>query len=699
MTLINALVVPIITSPIEDLRKLSSINPIMSQIRLSDLDLATNILRIRLSTKVPLGVNIVCPISAEQPRNLNDHPGRFIGYFTTLRCGDPSFVWLSRNYSEVPGITHVHIYYVNKRVKEVREEELNRFKDKGLACHVRFCAVNILSRVPKFLDLHILIQSIEATIRSCKLPLHSFQEYGVASGCYLVGSRMAPEPDANCEAYNPLEMCPIWGKIRSLKYKWLTVNVLGCPETLSPDFDVIKFVLSRYKHAVYAIHYKTIRVLMFLIPHPFIFRTREDYQEVTSYLFKALGTYKLKFMGATRYYGSRNAKCNDDEVLKACLLALEYPAVMLKHCDVEGLIDDAYFHRMASVENPGSQLSLSQESLRTVYPEFDHHRDVNEYIQFNLAGEGEILGDRPADMSIASPEVSTQATLTFSPQDVMTELRSFRAGLELKQDLNELFVPPMIAVQPYDDRARDFLHDIALFVNCFKSYANLWTAYTTVKVLDPIRVCEAASNIMSVFDDRFVLQPFVQRNVVFVVILDNKKNEWAYINPYAGKDSDKDTAYPDILQRLKSEAKTLKELPCRAISLTSYFHKEFPKMHILMGLFYIAKLFKYAIELPQRVFYLERDFRHFCWRLCYALQAANAEYNMFKNLVKANGYEKIGAKRSMGSPVSYTAAVVSPKECPFCLTRKSTNLGKHMAMAHGGQAKDARNWRKIREEM
>ena len=151
-----------------------------------------------------------------------------------------------------------------------------------------------------------------------------------------------------------------------------------------------------------------------------------------------------------------------------------------------------------------------------------------------------------------------------------------------------------------------------------------------------------------------------------------------------------------MLWLVETKVAALSGLERRPIALTNQFHVGYRQIHLLMGMFYLGKLFKYAMKLPKRIFYQETHFRHFCWRLCEALQASNAEYNINNNLLRANGYLSRGGMRSLGSSLPFTPAVVSAKECPFCLRRAFNNMGSHMAMAHGDGARNAREIRDIR---
>lgn len=674
----------------------------MSQVNYGPLEFATELLKARLAQQLPLGVNIIPPGTAEAPANLNDHPGNFVGFFFWLANGDPSFVWLSRNLPPPLGISHVHIHYINQQNTSVPAEDVKRFASKRLALHTKYCAVNLIAKIPKFLSLSALIQALEVTLKSGRLELEQTHRIGLAINCYLNGDPDAPRPSVVCERYEAGDDSLVKSMVKRMGYNWVEIDPYDSPIAISPDFDVIQVRTTSEglcrRHLVYGIHYKQIKVVMLLICHPYIFHDKAHREPVTNAILRSLGNYKLKFIGASRYYkAGAQVLCNSDEVVKACLLALQQPLVVIKSSDVEHFYDDDYFYRRLETFGASSQLSSVLLSTQMSDPGVDES-SIHDWISCTPLGESELSRPGTANMSIASSVVSTQAINTFNPRDVRRAINNFNSQSQFRGELSEMLIPPIVRVDPYDDIKKDFLHSNDLFINCLRSYVNLWRTYVSVAVLDPIYLIQACDSRMFTCDSlvhRFVIQPVLYSDHVLVLILDNQERDLAYINPYFGEE----TPFTPALGVLHREIPGINGKICRPIALTSYFHREFSKIHILMGLFHIGRLFKYARILPKRLSYLERDFRQLCWRLCYALQVANADYNLSQGLVNDNGYLLPGAKRSSGSPVTYAAAVVSRKECPFCLDRNWTKLGRHMIMKHGNQARVVRMARTQSEEI
>lgn len=657
----------------------------MSQLHL--LNMASIMLRARLAHRVPLGVNIISPYTAELPADLNDHPGRFVGFFFWLEPDRPSFALLTRNQPGF-GITHVHIFYPNGNHKEIPARERSRFSKKKLAPHVNFGVVNLKSALPRMFDLSVLLAALELKLTSGSMSLGPIHFVGVTLPCNIQGHPNAAWPTVACQPYEPLDLNSLWDKVSSLSYKWIVMDPSQSPKLISSDFDVIKVVLQVYGHVVYAIHYRSIKCLGLIIPHSFIFRARRDFDEVQEHIKRSLGSYKLKSMVPIRYFGSPNVMCNEAELLRVCLVALEHPFAGIRLCEVDALITDEYFERMTSINNPASQFSLSSSATqKDPMSEIGH---VSSYIQFSSTGDAQIADPNgAASFSVVAPELSTQATEIFSSQAVMLELDRLRERYNIKRDLADLEIPPVSGVKPYDDIKGDHFNNIPFFVAQLEVCANLWRAFVDVKVLEHVSILEAPYLLCEAITERFVVLPFREADIMLIVIIDQERQRWYWLDPYTSNKN----PYSAMLSVLRREGNVIKDWINRPISLTSYFHAEHVKIHLLMGIFHIAKLLRYAQTMPQRVFYQEKGFRHYCWSLQMALQMANAEHNMKHRLIRADGYLRRCAMRSMGFHINYQPAVVSGNECPFCLKRGFNNMGRHLSMAHGNQAQNARAMR------
>ena len=84
-----------------------------------------------------------------------------------------------------------------------------------------------------------------------------------------------------------------------------------------------------------------------------------------------------------------------------------------------------------------------------------------------------------------------------------------------------------------------------------------------------------------------------------------------------------------------------------------------------MALYYTAKLFAYAVQLPAKVVYTEQSFRLYAYHHCLAVQIANQERNLEMDLIDERGEPKERAYVSLPSPVQFERAVVPLDQCGF----------------------------------
>lgn len=668
----------------------------MSSIALCDLEHATKILQVRLSGRLAMGVNIISPYTAEMPSNLNEHPGRFVGFFFIRDTGDPSFVWLCRNYAEFPGFNHVAVYYVNVDFKSIPDGDRDRFASKKLAPHTTYSISIFRTNAPKFLDLSALVHGLEVTLQAGKLSLRPCGLYGLPSA-HLQGER-PPKIKDLCNP-NDLRDNELWAKIQALNFKWEQISTVDEPPRIEPDFDVIRIHLHELRgiHVAYGIHYKSIKSLMLILVHHYTLWDRKHVADVKGFLSRCVQPYEFSHIGATRYYHDKrnDSDCFHSDVLRACLLALRHPIDIIKSTDLDHFIDEEYFSRMSRVEDPASQFSSTQESTQIVNPDYEPGTFPESFIRYSQLGEGEVLNGWEADMSIVDPGVSTQGTVIEPTCDVEEEIDRLWTSTRPIENLDVMRAPPLIESPPHDDREGNYLQTNALFMAYVKSIAVLGEKFATIKVLAPIPLYTVSGSCIDLFleDVEFIFQPVVLNTTVLIYVVDTVSEEWGYFDPSLGTDQE----YQTMIDHVKADGKIVSNWTGWPIRMTSQYHREYPNLHVLMAMFGMIKLLKLAKRIPRRVFYPETNFRLFSWNLCHWLQLVNARHNLKEGLYGSNGYLRATAFKTASHAASYTPAAVSTVECPFCNVR-GPQLVQHIRMAHGGQARMAREARRRKEQ-
>lgn len=195
---------------------------------------------------------------------------------------------------------------------------------------------------------------------------------------------------------------------------------------------------------------------------------------------------------------------------------------------------------------------------------------------------------------------------------------------------------------------------------------------------------------------RFLIYPFPTfDDKPAMVIADKSVREWIYLEPSNEDYNDQVHFNTTTANYVKSILPELTNYQCRVIIMTSGFHHEYPKVHLLMALYVIARLFPYHVGLPQKVIYGEWELRKYAANICAELQIVNAEFNIENFMVDGNGRLLTGAYQSLPSPLQYQVSVVPKDQCMFCKKRGFKNLGRHMCMSHGGQAERANLERRL----
>lgn len=200
--------------------------------------------------------------------------------------------------------------------------------------------------------------------------------------------------------------------------------------------------------------------------------------------------------------------------------------------------------------------------------------------------------------------------------------------------------------------------------------------YAVCNLLDPFQFDPDPNNHKKFFrhpNTRFTFLPIVYADINWLVIVDWHEENWAVIDV---KNKLKDS--PDVVDALGrvliNDCKEMRGFTGGTINITSWFHTIYPRMHLVFASWYILRLFRYSLKLPATIMYTENDFRRF------ALTTLRKLQRQFQTPI-------LDPKQFDGSNLTRQRAVVATDTCSYCKSRGFANLGRHIAMAHGGQAK------------
>lgn len=180
--------------------------------------------------------------------------------------------------------------------------------------------------------------------------------------------------------------------------------------------------------------------------------------------------------------------------------------------------------------------------------------------------------------------------------------------------------------------------------------------------------------------------PIIDEDTTVVLIFDVQKRQWHYLNTHPDP-SRVEEQYQEITSLLVKSYPRLESSAHYVISSTNYFHKSYTRIHLLMALHTIGNLLKYTRMMPKKTVYTEKSFRLYCWAICSQLQLKNYQHNRAHNLIDINGELLEGAYVSYSSRVQFERSVVATHGCMICGARGFNNMGRHLSMAHGGQAR------------
>lgn len=662
----------------------------MSIITPSSLKLATIILRSRLTKPSAIGANILDPESA-LATNLDENFGRYIGYFSKRMNSEPCFVLLAK--SDPRGsVDYLFVFYLRHCYSKVQQSELKQLKNKlpGLSkipSEVSTSVINIQSDSPRSCDLSVLMQAVEFSIHPNLMTnfvsRHDIRTGKVGSFVCLNPDTYSPDCDLSKADSTSRKVCEF---IKEQNLKIIQYNRKSIPE----DFHIL--VAPYSGHLVYIINHFAIKSLMILLPHTNQFMCKEDSESFIRELKIKILPYRPRFIGATRYYGA--TACNGRDILKACVLSLALGnnlMTVIRQVDVDSVIsedkiDKAVLKMSKTVKESNSEvvdIEMIDEPQSIEPPASNSGVDddvrVTEVRFDGDDGDTEIL-------SIQTGSQSSQRTEIEVYDDIIDE---YKRSESLTERLDSL-IPPVPTLKPQTDMKGSILNDKVFFFDTLCTITNLWCQFTTVNLTEPKDLdllSDAKFDLEDTGDCRFAIIPVIDEDLDInaLMILDKDRREWVFIS--AENTASRDAEAFDEVERFAGNiCESLKEMKRWPITLTSHFHRNYPKIHVLMGYFYLVKLFKYCNLLPSKLIYGEREIRQFTYEIGLQLQLRNLSYNIDNDLIRNNGTLKKGALRSVIPSLTYERSVVPKDQCPYCKKRGFTCLQRHIIMQHGGQS-------------
>lgn len=164
----------------------------------------------------------------------------------------------------------------------------------------------------------------------------------------------------------------------------------------------------------------------------------------------------------------------------------------------------------------------------------------------------------------------------------------------------------------------------------------------------------------------------------WLVVIDWENKNWLIVDPSNRLNDEKEFASL-VVRVLKDNCKALRQFTGGPIKISSWFHQSYPRIHIAFATWFICRLFKYTLKLPSNIIYTELEFRRFT--------------KFILGEIRLKFGEITGDSTHGIADVRFDVASLLDNECIFCHRRGFKNLGRHISMAHEGQAKHAVNTR------
>lgn len=640
----------------------------------SNLIIASRMVASRLTKPHNIGSSVLEPSIADSSA-VQHHLGHFVGYFKLLEPTIPYFALYCRPMTHIIGpISHVIIIFINQEYKKLPDavnREITRFGGNEVTCDTKRGLALVLTDEFIISHLSILIEASESAFHPNIIDNYVPRRVVKAPERFPILSHDRDDMRIllPCEEHR---QCPeTQGQhilaLRSRGYKFLSYDVDNPPSDIPKDFDVIKIRLS--DHFIYAVNYPSSGAIFFLFPH-----TAFGVGHYTKIHDQFKWKFGDKILLGCKFHSSRLISCNDVMLLQACILMIlfePHTLTFIRESDIIALrpqIDEFLASKVPRSHHPDDTGLGSQQSSLDV---------TADYVLNWRLGLTTIPGRHLRPTSTSSFDYESISTIG---SDLVKVRRRFEA-------IDKAEVPP-IPRGSYPGRADQLLNNLDIFRSSFQHIHDDWDRYATCQIKTPIHLGQLDHlRGLKLDETRFTVVPIVDRGIGLyaMIIFDREPLEFIFFNADFDEQRTK-----QLFSMVTEITDTYWNQYCgRIVKLTSFFHRKYHVVHLVFGLWTVSRLMRYAVMLPKRIIYSEYHFRLYCFLTLYEKQLSNHEYNISRDLVNTHGDLLLGARSINVSLVQYERIVVPTDTCMFCKKRGFQNLGRHMVMQHGGQARAA----------
>lgn len=647
-----------------------------------ELHLASKVLLSRLTRPKTVEIDILfehlIDPSSDISVNIERSIGRSIGCFS-VTSDDTACFYLAVRADPDDLVTHVFVYYLNRDHNCIQDDEMEVLKRyipslNNVSTSIKFGVINIRCRLNPKLYLSMFLEAIDYTLGPQLVD--QFLALRVINIEDLINF-----PSTN----NPLLFCE--GKLSpSCKQEMLNIckdfgyNLSFCHDTErlhNPSVVLYRF----HGHLIGIIFHEDSKTANYITVHPNQVSDEESFAELKS-ITNSWFDHELQYHLLTRLSVSKSTYCYGNLIRYAFWLALNFkPHVLayIKENELLYLCEGKICHKIQTspFKTPRSGYKAAGISSRRTSSNNSQASQTRVDVVTNLRFSG--VTGRP---ELLKEIFDSQMTELLESRDIYPEISFWKEVSKQRQRIRDSIVPPIHYIKPLSDFTQSYLMFLPCYTEAVRFMAKLWNNFaTTIVMFDKYEV----SNLV---DPRFIIYSNkTSTNLDFLLIVDQSIREWIYLQP---ENSDhKDGSYFEEITRRYCQATFphIADYNCRSVPIVhGNCHKGYTRLHLLMSLYVLTRLFRYSVSLPQKIIYGEFELRKYAASICTQLQLNNSEYNIEKGLIDDDGYLKEGAKESLPSPLRFEPTVVPKDQCMFCKKRGFNNLGRHMSMKHGGQA-------------
>lgn len=645
------------------------------------IQIASMVLKSRLTRPSTVDINIINPFRISLSCKLDQMTGRYIGCFDTREGGDICF-YLAARYHPDSQIKFLFVYYMNQDHSEIQQWDIDALKPYLTYIDddedpIQISIVNVKSSAHPRLHLSVLIEVVDYTI-GYKM-INNFQKVryidtdtrdlsiGTMKDCCL------NHCDGNASDESLVNF-RLWANDTKISFE-----VLDYPRTrFSGDAALVKVD----GHFTGILIDKEDNFVNHLLIHRNQYLDQESYAKVVGWINSCLGNHELDHY-CTRILPNKNIRCDDQMVWHAWRLSYAFRPLVFSIMKYNELLYLA-----------GQPMCIWQNYLTRKFTR--HHKNSFVEIPVGMNDNSRALSASQMSMTFSSDGRHTCSICDYDSQStqVIEEhvwQRDWNVWLDVSRErraIRDSLIPPVHRIRPHSDFTQSYLKYMLCYKEALELVCDIWNRYApTVVIYRPLMAMDR--DVPNRKGARFIIYALVNPNEGedFLIVADQVMKKWILIS--ASNREYKNSEYFDVSRTTVTNFEELWGFKHEAIPITSSFHSNCPRVHLLMSLYVMSRLFRYSVGLPQKIIYGEWEFRKYASNICTELQIVNTQYNIDNNLVDESGLLLEGAYESLPSPLTYELSVAAKDQCMFCKKRGFNNLGSHMSMRHGQKAQYA----------